>query len=61
MEMFTPNFETDGDAGDEKATPKKSKPATKKKAEPKENLDDLVSQLEAMQQQLNQLKDKGGK
>lgn len=61
MEMFTPNFETDGDAGDEKATPKKSKPATKKKAELKENLDDLVSQLEDMQQQLNQLKDKGGK
>jgi len=61
MQMFTPNFGSQGQAEDEKPAPKKSKPSSKKKSEPKENLDDLVSQLEAMQQQINQLKDKGGK
>jgi prefoldin subunit 5 len=59
--MSNSNFGSYGDTGVENLTPKKLKVLTKKKAKPKEKLDDLVSQLEAMQQQLNQLKNKSGK
>ncbi len=59
MKMFTPFL---GQAGGEAS--KEAKPATKKEAkkedEPEQNLEQLLGQLEAMQNQLNELKG-GGK
>jgi len=59
--MFNSNFGSYGDAGVENLAPKQLEILTKRKANPKEKLDDLVSHLEAMQQQLNQLKNKSSK
>jgi hypothetical protein len=59
--MSNSNFGSYGDTGVENLAPKKLKVLTKRKAKPKEKLDDFILQLEAMQQQLNQLKNKSGK
>ncbi|NQU58611.1 MAG: polyhydroxyalkanoate synthesis repressor PhaR [Rhodospirillales bacterium] len=58
MKMFTPFLDPNGDKNDE-AAPKEHKapkPAAKKDAEPEQNLEQLLAQLEAMQSQLNDLK-----
>jgi polyhydroxyalkanoate synthesis repressor PhaR len=55
MKMFTPFYGPDGEKASQEAK-NETKPAAQKQAAPEENLDDLVSQLETMQKQLNELK-----
>ena len=60
MKMFTPFYGPNG-SGEENPSAGDSKPANKKEEGTEENLEALVSQLEAMQKQLNQLKGGGKK